>query len=272
MGADDALLERGTYLVEGISACGNCHTPRDKATGENLEGMAYAGSFVITEPGFDAFAPNITMDVTTGIGSWSDEEIIVAIRDGLRPDGTLIGPPMPSPFYRTMSDYDVKAIVAYMRTIEPVKNVVPKSVYRAPLPENYGPIVGSVAEIGKDDPVEYGKYVTHTLGHCTGCHTPVDKGVFDWDRTNIGGRLFENMLGLGFATVSLNITPHPEAGIGEWTDMEIKRAITKGISRDGRKLADAMGFPYYDRINEEDLDAMVTYLRSLPPLSAEDTK
>ena len=105
MGADDALLERGTYLVEGISACGNCHTPRDKATGENLEGMAYAGSFVITEPGFDAFAPNITMDVATGIGSWSDEEIIVAIRDGLRPDGTLIGPPMPSPFYRTMSDY-----------------------------------------------------------------------------------------------------------------------------------------------------------------------
>ncbi len=96
-GADDALLERGTYLMESIVACANCHTPKDPATGEEIEGMAYAGSFVITEPVFTAYAPNITMDVETGIGSWTDEEIIVAIRDGLRPDGTLIGPPMPSP-------------------------------------------------------------------------------------------------------------------------------------------------------------------------------
>ncbi len=270
MGADVALLERGTYLMESIVACANCHTPKDPATGEEIEGMAYAGSFVITEPGFTAYAPNITMDVETAIGSWTDEEIIVAIRDGLRPDGTLIGPPMPSPFYKTMSDYDAVAIVAYMRTIMPVENVAPKSKYDIPLPPNYGPKAGSVPNISKDDQVAYGKYVTNSLGHCTGCHTPIEKGQFDFGRTNIGGRIFENIAGLGFTTVSSNITPHPVAGIGDWTDEEIKRAITKGISRNGRKLAKAMAFPYYDNISEDDLNAIVTYLRSLPPLSAAD--
>jgi mono/diheme cytochrome c family protein len=258
--------------MESIVACANCHTPKDPATGEEIEGLAYAGSFVITEPGFTAYAPNITMDTETGIGDWTDEQIIVAIRDGLRPDGTLIGPPMPSPFYRTMSDYDARAIVAYMRTIKPVNNVVPQSEYDIPLPTNYGPKVGSVPDVGKDDPVAYGQYVTNSLGHCTGCHTPLVKGKLDFSRTNIGGRIFENMAGLGFTTVSLNITPHPEAGIGEWTDGEIKRAITKGISRDGRELAKAMAFPYYNNISEEDLDAIVTYLRSLPPLSAADSE
>jgi len=271
-GADAGLLERGTYLMESIVACGNCHTPKDPATGEEVAGMAYAGSFVITEPGFTAYAPNITMDVETGMGSWTDEEIIVAIRDGLRPDGTLIGPPMPSPFYRTMSDYDVLAIVAYMRTIEPIQNVMPKSEYDIPLPPNYGPKIGSVPDISKDDQVAYGKYLAHSLGHCTDCHTPMENGQIDFGRTNSGGRIFENIAGLGFTTVSTNITPHPVAGIGAWSDAEIKRAITQGISRNGRELAKAMAFPYYDNISEDDLDAIIAYLRSLPSLSAADTE
>ena len=270
MAADDALLERGTYLVETITACGNCHSPKDPRAADVVEGMEYAGSFMIREDNFTAFAPNITMDVETGIGGWSDEEIIVAIRDGFRPDGSLVRPPMPVPFYRAISDYDVRAIVAYLRTIKPVRNVVPESEYRMALPPNYGPKVGVVADVSKDDPVAYGKYVTHTLGHCTGCHTPRDKGKLDFSRTNIGGRIFDDIYGLGFVAVSMNITPHPVAGIGEWSDDEVKRAITHGVSRNGRKLARVMGFPYYANIKDEDLDAIVTYLRSLPPLSAAD--
>ena len=268
MGADDALIERGEYIVETIAACGNCHTPKDLDTGLEAEGLAYAGSFVIEDAAFTAYAPNITMDVETGIGSWTDEEIIVSIRDGLRPAGSIIGPPMPSPFYRTMSDYDVQAIVAYMRTIKPVKNVVPKSKYNVPLPANYGPMIGSVPDVTKEDASAYGKYVTVSLGHCIGCHTPVVKGEFDFSRTNLGGRAFTGLSGLDFTTVSANITPHTVAGIGAWSDEEIKRAFTKGISRDGRVLSKAMGFVHYENISEEDLDAMVIYLRSLPPLSA----
>lgn len=271
MGADDALLERGAYLAESITACGNCHTPKDPDTGKPVEDMAYAGSFMIKEAAFTAYAPNITADVETGIGDWTDEEIMVAIRDGRRPDGSLVRPPMPSAFYQGMSDTDVRAIVAYLRTLNPVKNEVPESEYRIPLPPNYGPKVESVADVSKDDAVAYGKYVTHTLGHCTGCHTPRANGKLDFSRTNIGGRVFDNIYGLGFVAVSMNITPHPVAGIGAWSDEDIKRAITKGVSRNGRKLAKVMAFPYYDKISEDDLDAIVVYIRSLPPLTAADT-
>lgn len=268
--ADEALLERGSYLVETITACGNCHSPKDPQTGDVIDGMDYAGSFMIREENFTAYAPNITMDVETGIGGWTDEEIITAIRDGFRPNGTLVRPPMPVPFYRGISDYDARAIVAYLRTLNPVRNKVAEPEYRMALPQNYGPPVGVVPEVSKDDPIVYGKYVTHTLGHCTGCHTPRDKGKLDFSRTNLGGRIFDNIYGLGFVAVSMNITPHPIAGIGEWNDAEVKRAITDGVSRNGRSLARVMGFPYYANLNDEDLDAIVTYLRSLPPLNAAD--
>ena len=68
--ADKELLERGTYLAEGVIACANCHTPKHPDTGLYLEGMHYAGSFMIKDEAFTAFAPNITMDVETGIGGW----------------------------------------------------------------------------------------------------------------------------------------------------------------------------------------------------------
>ena len=261
----ETLLERGTYLMEGIVACGNCHTPKN-ADATEIEGMEYAGAFVIEEPGLKAYAPNITPDPETGIGSWSDKELIVAIRDGLRPDGSLIGPPMPSPYYAKMSDRDVRAIVAYLRNVKPIVNTVPKSEYEIPLPPNYGPRVETVAEVSRDDPVVYGDYVTNALGHCTECHTPMVKGVHQMDRIGEGGRIFPNIFGLGTIIVSRNITSHPDVGLGEWSDDEIKRAITEGVGRDGRSMAKGMAYAYYKRISDEDLDAIVAYLRSLPAM------
>ncbi len=261
----ETLLERGTYLMEGIVACGNCHTPKN-ADATEIESMEYAGAFVIEEPGLKAYAPNITPDPETGIGTWTDEEIIVAIRDGLRPDGSLIGPPMPSPYYAKMSDRDARAIVAYLRNLKPIVNTVPKSEYSIPLPPNYGPPVESVADVPRDDLVAYGDYVTNALGHCTECHTPMVEGRHQMDRIGEGGRVFPNIFGLGGAIVSRNITSHPDVGLGQWTDDEIKRAITEGIGRGGRVLAKGMAFPYYQRINDEDMDAIVAYLRSLPAM------
>ncbi len=268
LAADEVLLERGAYLTEGIVACGNCHTPKT-ADAVPIESMQFAGGFVIEEPAFKAYAPNITMDKETGIGSWTDEEIVRSIREGIRPDGTLIGPPMPFLNYRNISDRDVKAIVAYMRTIEPVKNVVPKSDYKIPLPPNWGPPVGNVAEVSKDDPLAYATYVATTLGHCNACHTPMIHGEYDFNRTGMGGNRYVGIFGLKITTVSSNITSHKELGIGNWTDDQIKTAITDGIRPDGRMLAPAMGFPYYKNIDEEDMDALVLYLRSLKPQPAE---
>lgn len=264
---DAALLARGNYLVEGIVACGNCHTPRNPdATAR--EDMRLAGGFLIEEPVFRAYAPNITMDEETGIGTWSDEEIMLAIREGVRPDGTIIGPPMPIPSYRNMSDYDARAIVAYLRTVPPVRNEVPPSEFDIPLPESWGPPLGEVADVSRDDQLAYGTYLNH-IGHCMECHTPMVDGQFDFSRTGMGGMVFHNPFGLELAGVVANITPHPSLGIGAWTDDEIKRAIREGISRDGRQLVPVMGFPYYRNITDEDLDALIVYLRSLPPQPAE---
>ena len=172
---------------------------------------------------------------------------------------------MPSPFFRDMSDSDVRAIVAYMRTIEPISNVVPASEYGIPLPDVYGPPVGQVPDISRDDPLAYGTYLAVTLGHCIDCHTPLVEGRHDFTVTNIGGRVLPNLFEPGHNVVSRNITPHPELGVGAWTDAEIKRAITQGVSRDGREHLPGMAYPYYATMTDEDLDAIIVYLRSVPP-------
>lgn len=259
----DEQVARGEYLVNGIVACGNCHTPRN-ADATAVADMHLAGSFVIEEPEFRAYAPNITQDLETGIGAWSDEEIIRAIREGVRPDGTIIGPPMPIPSYRGMSDSDVQAIVAYLRTVAPIRNSVAKSVYHIPLPESWEPPLAAVPDVDREDVLAYGSYIGNALGHCMECHTPMVEGQLDFSRTGAGGFLFNKPLGLEVAAVAANITPHPEQGIGGWTDAEIKTAITKGISRNGRVLAPIMAFPYYENMSDDDLDALIAYLRSLP--------
>jgi mono/diheme cytochrome c family protein len=262
----ESLLERGTYLANSIVACGNCHTPKN-ADGSEIEDMEFAGNFNMEEPQFTAYAPNITPDIATGIGAWSDEEIVRAIRDGVRPDGSIIGPPMPSLFYRNMSDRDANAIVAYIRSVKPLKNVMPRSVYRMQLPSSWGPPVGEVPDVSKDDPLAYANYVTNALGHCMECHTPRAKdGELDWEQVGLGGRVFSGAFGVDSMVVALNITPHETAGIGTWSDAEIRRTIVDGVSRDGRPLEQAMGFGYYKNISAEDADAIVLYVKSLKPL------
>ncbi len=109
--------------MNGIVACGNCHNTRGPK-GRFVEGMELAGGLVVAEEPFTARVPNITPDMATGIGAWSEAEIITAIREGTRPDGSLIGPPMPFSQYRNMSDNDVKAIVAYLRQVPAVTHKV----------------------------------------------------------------------------------------------------------------------------------------------------
>jgi mono/diheme cytochrome c family protein len=259
----EALVARGDYLVNSIVACGNCHTPRD-ADARSISEMHLAGAFQVDRAEFTAYSPNITPDRETGIGDWSDAEIIRAIREGVRRDGTIIGPPMPIRAYREMSDTDVRAIVAYLRTVTPVRNSVPRSVYNIPLPESYGPPVVSVADVSRDDAVAYGAYVGNALGHCMECHTPLVRGAPDVSRTGAGGNVFVKPHGLQLAAMAANITPHPEQGIGAWTDDEIKAAITQATSRDGRQLQPAMPFYFYAKIADEDLDALIVYLRSIP--------
>jgi mono/diheme cytochrome c family protein len=256
--AAETPLERGRYLMGSIVACGNCHTPM----GPNgpLPGRELAGGAVFDEQPFTAYAPNITPDKETGIGSWTDAQIATAIRDGKRPDGSLIGPPMPIGLYRGISDDDLGAIVAYLRTVLPVKNAVARSVYRMPLPPDYGPPVTKVAEVPRSDKVAYGRYLAGPLGHCIECHSgPTPQGPDVVNQLGVGGAQFKGPWGLSVAS---NITPR---GLAGYSDAALKKVITTGVRPDGSKLKPPMAVPFYARINDADLDALVSYLRSLPP-------
>lgn len=255
----ETLLERGTYLMQSIVACGNCHTP--KGPNGEIPGMELAGMSPFEKtPAFDANAPNITPDKETGIGNWTDEQIITSIREGKRPDGSIIGPPMPIGLYRGLSDWDVRAIVAYLRSVPPVKNEIPKSVYRIPLPPAYGPPVGSVPAVSPDDKVAYGAYLAGPAGHCIECHSPLGKkGPDIVNNLGAGGFEFHGPWGV---SVSTNITP---TGLANKSYADIRQMITTGTRPDGSKMLPPMAYPYYANIKEEDLRAIVAYLRTLPP-------
>ena len=253
-------VARGRYLVESIAGCGNCHTP--KGPQGDLPGLNLAGGQVVEEPPFRAVSSNITPDPETGIGRWTDAQIARAIREGIRPDGRIIGPPMPIELYRGISDADLAAMVAYLRSVPPVRNAVPASEYRMPLPPNYGPPVANVPGPA-NDPVSRGAYLAGPIGHCTECHTPMREGGHrDWSRLGAGGQQFPGPWGV---SVARNITPHPQAGIGAWTDAQIIRAITEGVSADGRQMFPPMGYAYYARMTPGDLADLVAWLRSIPP-------
>ncbi len=258
--AAETPLERGKYLMESIVACGNCHTPMGPQG--PLPGRELAGGMEFQEGFGIARTPNITPDRETGIGAWTDEQIVLAIREGKRPDGSIIGPPMPIALYRGMADSDVNAIVAYLRQVKPVANKVEKSSYTVPLPPSYGPPVGEVVAPPPSDKVAHGAYLAGPLGHCIECHsTPNEKGIPDFvNRTGGGGMMFKGPWGVSHAA---NITP---SALRDWSDAQIKAAITEGVRRDGSRLNPPMAFAFYRNMRADDLDALVAYLRALKPL------
>jgi len=257
-----ALVKRGAELVNGIVACGNCHTQRGP-TGQPLMDLGLSGGMVFDEQPFRAVASNITPDRETGIGNWTDAQIIRSIREGVRPDGSIIGPPMPIGFYRGMSDADVKAIVAWLRAQPAVKHPVTKSEYRMPLPPTYGPpITAPISAPPQSDTLAYGAYLAGPLGHCLDCHTPWVQGRPDMSRLGAGGNPFSGPWGVA---ISANLTPHA-SGLKDWKDGEIGRAIREGIRKDGSPLRPPMAYSWYKNITASDMTALIAYLRSLPAL------
>jgi mono/diheme cytochrome c family protein len=275
--AQGTALERGRYLVTTVMACGNCHTPKD-AEGRPVAGKELSGGGVGFDiPPFAGWAANITPDKETGIGSWTDDEIKRAVTHGERPNrgpnaGKPLAPVMAANFYKALLPSDLDAIVAYLRSVPPVRNVVPAPVYRMPTQhEAFAEADRGFTARDMQDKVRRGAYLA-TIAHCLECHTPMgDKGVLQFDTAlGAGGRPFMPSFVKGLperwkGVVSRNITSHPEKGLGAWSDAEIKRAITQGIGRDGRKMQEPMAFATYAGIRDEDLDAIVAYLRTLPP-------
>ena len=254
-------VERGKYLVNTILTCQNCHTPKGERGAPVFERDLSSG-LTWDEPPFKVTASNITQDKETGIGAWSDADIKKALQKGERPNGVRLAAIMPSDFYEILTPGDLNAIVAYLKTVKPVKQETPMAIYRIALPRHIPPGAEkpfSDADMG--DKVKKGFYLV-TIGHCMECHTPMGPRGRDFEASyGKGGFEFPGPWG---KSVARNITSHKEKGIGAWSDDEIKRAITKGVRKDGSPLKPPMGYAFYANMTEADLDAIVAYLRTVP--------
>jgi mono/diheme cytochrome c family protein len=256
-------VERGSYLVNGVLTCGNCHTPRGPGGVLAMDKQLSGGPQEWDTPTFKVKGANITPDRETGIGSWSDAELKRALVDGIRPNGTRMAPIMPYGFYKVFTTADLDAVVAYLRSVPAVSNKVQAPLYKAPLHVEIPPGADrQMAAADLSDPVKRGFYQV-TIAHCMECHTPRVNGKSDFDSAlGKGGEEFKGPWGVA---VARNITSHREKGIGAWSDAEIKRAITQGVRKDGTPLKPPMGYPMYARMSDADLSDVVAYLRTLPP-------
>jgi mono/diheme cytochrome c family protein len=255
-------LERGRYLVDTVMTCHNCHTPMGP-DGPQFD-KALSGGLRFDEPPFDVTASNITPDATTGIGKWSDADVKKALQDGVRPTGHRLAEIMPSGYYKILTPGDLDGIVAHLRSLPAVNNKVRDPVYKVDTPHQVFPGAEKpMPESELNDKVKRGFYLV-TIAHCLECHTPFGPpgtGVDFQNSLGKGGREFHGPWGV---SISRNITASKSKGIGDWSDAEIKRAIIEGVRKDGSKLKPPMGYPYYAKMTDGDLDAMVAYLRTLP--------
>jgi len=260
----EADRSRGQYLVEALAACDNCHTPRG-SNGYDFSARFSGGSQTFTGKDYVARGSNISSDKETGVGEWSDEALGVAIVAGLGRDRQL-APAMPSDSYRALTNADRNAIIAFLRAQPPVK------AQTVAQPQRNGawtphPAPGAEAAFDEavlSDKVGRGLYVA-SIARCLACHSAEVDDVPDHvNGLGAGGKLFRISAG---AAVASNITPHPEKGVGAWSDDEIKRAITQGVSRKGEALKPPMSTlakAHFAKMSSEDLDALVACLRTIP--------
>ena len=245
-------VQRGDYLVNSILNCGGCHTPR----GPGGADKPFAGGNLFETPGFKVYTSNLTPDKETGLGNWTAEQIKNAIMKGVRPDGTVLAV-MPTAYYTVLTPRDADAIVAYLRSLKPIKSAVPTPEYKIALKADLvAPPMGKINRKARRG------YYLATIGHCMDCHSPREKGVSQM-RTEMGvGK--HDFKGPWGTSTARNITSDKEKGLGNWTDTEIKRAITTGVSRNGDKLKPPMGFGAYAKMTDKDMGDLIAYLRTVP--------
>jgi len=261
-------LARGKYLVENVSGCMFCHTPRDwtalgsgvmkqnLGSGQQMPFVGLPGSVV---------APNITPDPETGAGTWTDDQLARAIREGVGHDGRALFPLMPYEKLRSMSDEDLASVIVYLRALPPVRNPLPRSEIIFPvkyLIRNVPrPLTGPVPAPDLSTPEKSGAYMT-TMAGCADCHTPQDAhGAplpgMEW----AGGSILEGPFG---RAASANLTSDP-SGIPYYDTKMFVDTIRTGSVR-ARKLNPVMPTEVYGGMTDEDLASIFAYLKTVKPV------
>ncbi|WP_143962379.1 c-type cytochrome [Litoribacter populi] len=266
-------VEKGRYLATHVMMCVDCHSQRDFSifSAPPIQGTELAGGEVFDHaiglPGV-FISPNIT---PAGISDWTDGELFRLITTGVKKDGDPIFPIMPYHNFGRMDEDDIKAVIAYIRSVPPVETNHPKS--KADFPMNL--IMRTMPKRPAfekkpqpDDVLEYGRYMVNAAA-CNECHTDFRDGKFVGEFL-AGGR--EMQFPDGATVRSANLTPH-ETGLKNWTQEEFIQKF-KSYSAPSVTLAKVspgefqtiMPWSMYAEMSEEDLGAIYTYLQSLPPV------
>ena len=273
-----ARVQRGRYLVRHVTDCLGCHSDHDfRRFGMPIKpGTEGQGGFAFDEklgvPGV-VCAQNITPDPDYGLARWTDGEVLRAMREGVDRNGRAIFPMMPYLGYRTLSDEDARAIVAYLRTLPPIHKSVPPKRIRFPLnlilKSVPRPLDGPVAAVSPTDSVAYGKYLT-TIAGCVGCHTTEDARHRPIPGMEFaGGNEYRGPWG---TNRSANLTPEEHTWMGHATKAEFigrfkafaPLAENSPVAPRGQNTV--MGWLAFSGMTEEDLGAIYDYLKTVKPV------
>jgi mono/diheme cytochrome c family protein len=268
------VIKRGEYIANHLSMCVTCHSAGSEAeAGQPRAANAVLGAGRVlskykeypTKTG-GACSPNITPSKEHGIGNWSDGEVTRAFREGVGRDGRGLWHLMPYPSFRHMSDDDALAVVAYLRTLKPDETTMPRPELKFPVsmlirsvPE---PLPAAVPPPA-NDPVSRGNYLLY-VGICHQCHDSMNKMHQPIEGQELSGG-FPMHFPRG-TVYPANITSDKATGIGAYTDEEIIRAITKGVTKSGRPIY-LMPWRDYEGMTEDDLKAIVAALRASKPVT-----
>jgi mono/diheme cytochrome c family protein len=272
------VLARGEYLVRHVAGCIDCHSKRDFTiySGPVIAGTEGGGGFVFDSklglPG-TVYGRNITPDAETGIGTWTDAEILRAVTQGISKNGDTLFPLMPYPNFNRMAKEDLMSIIAYIRTLKPIKNKVPQRQLMVPIAMVYPgnmlqPSVDGNMRPPESDKVKYGEYLA-TMADCATCHSPLTQQGPDMTRMFSGGYTFD----IGICKVqSANITPDSATGIGAWNEERFLMKFTpyreeKNYNYKVDKENTIMPLSEMADMTDSDLKAIYAYLRSIKPIS-----
>jgi len=268
-------IANGKYLANNVMVCMDCHSTRDwtRFSAPLVDGTLGKGGELFDQAmGFPGryISKNIT---PFNLANWSDPELFRVITSGVTKSGDAIFPVMPYHYYGEMDEEDIKDVIAYLRTIDPIDYVPEAS--SSDFPMNFiintmprQPVLTKKPK--KEDSIEYGRYLVNSAG-CVECHTPFDGIALELDKAFSGGRAFPMPSG---TVVTPNITPHPQTGIGNWTKevfvarfkaYDMDKGYTPPVVKAG-EMNTIMPWTMYAGMDETDLSAIYTYLHSLEPV------
>lgn len=262
------LVVKGQYIFALAGGCA-CHSEPKKE--HNAGGRAFP------IPLGTVYSTNITQDKETGLGGWTDQQIFDAIVKGYRRDGNWSLPVMPYEKYSGMAQEDIKALIAYLRTLKPARKPTPELKISAPFARSlgtslylkiFGRFSSSPAQAPKGG-VERGRYLVDHVSLCGDCHTPRNRiGVPQHSLYMAGVDQKNGPLGEAVP----NITPDKETGIGDWKREDVAELLISGTKPDLDNVQGLMyeviqGSPHgYKDMKKEDALAIADYLKTIAPI------